>query len=190
MSRLATTTRLAALFGLSLAAGVSAYLWIARSPRPRSESLPRAAPPPAAWTPALAVGRPLSGVGAADIRPHSTATVPDAAAANVGPAEHDALSRRATRQLLERALEGKPMGRELLPRDYDQLTDTVLRLRSALRAIRHGSDAAADPAALDEQRHVVVSALDEIARITGVPPSDLGEVLASDADATSQPDTR
>jgi hypothetical protein len=39
---------------------------------------------------------------------------------------------------------------------------------------------------LDEQRQVMLSALAEMERITGVPPSNLGEVLASDDDLTSE----
>jgi hypothetical protein len=39
---------------------------------------------------------------------------------------------------------------------------------------------------VDKQRAIVASALEEMERITGVPPASLGDVLASDDDGTAQ----
>jgi hypothetical protein len=83
---------------------------------------------------------------------------------------------------VERAFKGKLADRELTPRDYDRLTAAVMRLQSASRSLRRGDESQARPAVLDKQRQAVRSALDEIETITGVPPSQLGDVFASDED--------
>jgi len=86
------------------------------------------------------------------------------------------------RALVERAFKGKLADRELTPHDYDRLTVAVMRLQSASRSLRRGDESRVSPAVLDKQRQAVRAALDEIETITGVPPSQLGDVLASDED--------
>jgi hypothetical protein len=99
------------------------------------------------------------------------------------PPARDPLSRKDVRALVERVFKGKLADRELAPRDYDRLVDAVMRLRSALRVVRRGGESPADGAALDRHREAVRSALTEIEAITGVPPSELGNVLESDDDS-------
>jgi len=98
------------------------------------------------------------------------------------PPAHDRLSRKSVRALVERAFKGKLADRELTPRDYDRLTAAVMRLQSASRSLRRGDESRVSPAVLDRRRRAVRSALDDIETITGVPPSQLGDVLASDED--------
>ncbi len=204
--RLAATARLAAIFGLALAAGVAGYFWLGRSARVRSEtgsgaparptaSVARQATPPytnaqaAALAPSPGLAKSPSTARAEPVAPHSTAA--DAAAAHIDRAdEGDRLSRKTARGLLERTFKGKLTDRELQDRDYDRLTDAVLRLRSALRILRHGNGTAANTAVLDRQRQIMLSALAEIERITGVPPSSLGEVLTSDDESDLRTERR
>jgi hypothetical protein len=91
------------------------------------------------------------------------------------------------RALVERVFKGKLPDRELTPRDYDRLVDAVMRLRSALRSLRRGDELPASAAVLDEHRQAVRLALGDIEVITGVPPSQLGDVLVSDDDLTAMP---
>jgi hypothetical protein len=87
------------------------------------------------------------------------------------------LSRREVRTIVERVLRGRLPDRELGTDDYDHLTDAVLRLRGAARALRTAQ--AGSGAALDAQRRAL-RALDDIERITGVPTADLGNVISAE----------
>ena len=57
-----------------------------------------------------------------------------------------------------------------------------MRLQSASRSLRRGDESRVSPAVLDRRRQAVRSALDDIETITGVPPSQIGDVLAYDED--------
>ena len=178
MRRVATNGRAAALVGVSLAAAIAGYWWIARSTQVASRATAPQVTAESQVTPHDGAQHGPSpapaAAGSGAVRPRPPANDGTAAAGARGP------SRKETRALLQRTLAGKLPARELQPRDYDRLTDAVLRLRAALGVLRAGENADANPATLDEQRQVVASALDEIERITGVPPSNFGEILSAD----------
>jgi hypothetical protein len=136
--------------------------------------------------PSPASARPVSAA-----TPQSVAREPNAADGATAqpdvPPARDRLSRKNVRALVERVFKGKLADRELTPRDYDRLVDAVMRLRSALRSLHRDDGSPASAAVLDEQRQAVRSALGDIEVITGVPPSQLGDVLASDDDLTATP---
>jgi hypothetical protein len=197
--RLPAPLRFTAIFALSIAAGVAAYLGLGRHTEPRSAAAPRAtappltrdandaAPPVARLEPSPASARPASAV-----TPQSVAREPNAADVATAqpdvPPARDRLSRKTVRALVERVFKGKLADRELTPRDYDRLVDAVMRLRSALRSLRRDDESpAASAAVLDEHRQAVRSALGDIEVITGVPPSQLGDVLVSEDDLTATP---
>jgi len=196
MRRLTTTVRFTVIVALSLAAAVAAYLGLGRHREPRSAAVPAApaprvtsdaqgvAPPLARLAPSPAPAIPPSVAGpqpvARDPNASHVATVPP----DLPPAR-DRLSRKDVRGLVERVFKGKLADRELTPRDYDRLVDAVMRLRSALRIVRRADESRAGGAALDKQRAAARSALTEIEGITGVPPSELGNVLVSDDDSTA-----
>jgi hypothetical protein len=187
--RLPTTVRFTAIVALSLAAAVAAYVEFGRHTEPRSVAVPAApaqgaAPPLARVAPSPAPANPPSVA-----RPQPVAREPNASHVATVPPDlppaRDRLSRKDVRGLVERVFKGKLADRELAPRDYDRLVDAVMRLRSALRIVRRDDASPAGAAALDKQRAAVRSALTEIEAITGVPPSELGNVLASDDDPTA-----
>jgi hypothetical protein len=68
-----------------------------------------------------------------------------------------------------------------------RLTDMVVRLRSATQALRAGAGSGADPATLREQRAAMLEALDDLAKATGIPPSDLGVDFGTTDDGSSGP---
>jgi len=91
----------------------------------------------------------------------------------------DAPSRREVRGLIARVLDGRLPDRQLTARDYDRLTDAVLRLRAANRTTRDAGETS-DAATLNAQQQAALSALTDIETITGIPPSELGELFAAD----------
>jgi hypothetical protein len=87
------------------------------------------------------------------------------------------------RRVVERALAGK-LTREFTSDDYDRLAAAVVRLRAAVAVLRRGGDDAASGAGA---RDDVRAALAEIEAITGVAPSELGDVFAPNDAAGSGP---
>lgn len=193
MRHLPAPLRFTVIFCLSIAAAVAAYLGLGGNTQPRGAAPSRAIAPPltsdvndAAPPVAHPEPSPASVGPASAATPQSVAREPEhadfvTAQPHVPPA-NDRLSRKSVRALVERAFKGKLADRELTPRDYDRLTAAVMRLQSASRSLRRGDESQARPAVLDKQRQAVRSALDEIETITGVPPSQLGDVFASDED--------
>src|SRR6185369_3440283 len=96
------------------------------------------------------------------------------------------LPRAAVRKLVERVLADKIPGRTLQPRDYDRLTDAVIRMRTAMRALRDAGRE--DPAVVEAQREALASALAEIERTTGVAAVQLGELVTADETAPDAAD--
>lgn len=199
MRRLPAPLRFTVIFTLSIAAAIAAYLGFGRNTQPRGAAPSRAIAPPltsdankAAPPVAQLEPSPASAGPASAATPQSVAREPDAAdfvtAQPHVPPAHDRISRKSVRALVERVFKGKLADRELTPRDYDRLTVAVMRLQSASRSLRRGDESRASPAVLDERRQAVRSALDDIETITGVPPSQLGELLASDEDQHATPD--
>ena len=86
------------------------------------------------------------------------------------------MSHREARQLVERVVETR-LERKLTADDYDRLADLVIELRSTARALQSGDGA--DAGELDRQRDRLQRTLDDIATITGLPPSALSGALTS-----------
>ncbi len=186
------------IVAVAAAVAIAAYVTLGRRPVVRGGATPGAITPPSSGAPAAAP-RPTT-VSDAVVAPPPAAVVATPAAADtrgadasadVAPPRHerategddDRLSRRELRTVVERAFKGKLHGRELTPQEYDRLTDAVLRLRTAVSRMRR---AAASPSATTEleERDRVAAAMREIESITGVPPSDLGDVLTPGDDGT------
>jgi hypothetical protein len=187
--QLAAIAPLTAIFGLSLAVGVAAYLWLGRAPEERS-----APTRIATTTTPQPPHRPATAAAASPFASRPS-TLPQASGGSRPGAASDAtsghrsrsrnrLSHKEARQLVKRVFAGKLPDRELQDDEYDRLAGAVLRLRSALRQMRRANERGADDAATARYRAIVASAFAEIERITGVPPQGLGEVLTSDGDRT------
>lgn len=181
---------LTAIFAAAAVAGFAAYRALGTRPTPVADAARRVTAPAATSAPddaRLAARAAPSSVPilppAARRPPAARETqAPDVAAAirrETGPAS-ERVSRKDVRAFVERTFKGKLPDRELTPSDYDRLTDVVMRLRSMVRAVRRDAGSAAGAGALDERSRVVAAALAEIQTITGVPPSDLGNLLAAD----------
>lgn len=140
-----------------------------------------ASPPPAGWR--VRAAAPIAPSAAEPVAREPNAADVATTQPHVPP-ERDQLSRNNLRGLVERVFKGKLADRELAPYDYERLVDAVMRLRSALGILRRAEKSQASAAALDEQRQAVLSALANIGEITGVWPSELGNVLAPDDDLT------
>jgi hypothetical protein len=175
--------RLVTVFGLALLAGVGVVtVYLGGAPRHDADrktasGVPMAvrATEPRVAGAARAVPRQL-----APAAPARAFTAGDHAAARVDrPPARARRARRDTHAMVRGVLDGKLDDRELTPADYDRLTDVVLRLRTAARILRSADDSAAGDAARVEQRQVLAAALAEVEAITGVPPSELGNLLVT-----------
>ena len=81
-------------------------------------------------------------------------------------------------------LKGKLEDRELSAQDYDNLTDAIFQVRAAQRVISslELSDKTSD--LLLREREKLMAAISEMVAITGIPTSQLGNVLtAEEADS-------
>ena len=148
-----------------------------RRASPATPARQAAAPTPAVVPTRAAASAPQVPPPPADANPQARPAAP--------PAE-DASSRREVRALIARVFDGKLPDRQLTARDYDRLTDAVLRLRAANRAAQSGGESS-DAATLNAQHQAALSALTDIETITGIPPSELGELLAADESAAGAP---
>lgn len=104
------------------------------------------------------------------------------AAATVAPFEipkpSDAgMSKRDARRLAEQVVKQR-LNRDLPPADYERLTDAILQLRTAARAMRGTEEASAEQA---RQRLAMQQALTEIQTITGLSIADLAGSFDDDA---------
>jgi hypothetical protein len=92
-------------------------------------------------------------------------------------AAKEPLDRDNIRELLEQAFDGR-LERELSASDYERLADAFLRVRAAERIIRRVDESAASAELLAAQREVLQNALVEVEHITGMTPSELGEIIS------------
>jgi hypothetical protein len=183
-----TTGRWTAVAAVAMAAAAFAYLLLDRHAQPTRAPSPARAPDAAhevapssptggfARAPAASSPQPLT--NEADDR-DATATSHRAAP----PRER--MSRKDLRGFVERMLKGKLADRELTSDDYDRLIDDMMEIRSATRAIRRAEESANGAAATADAREKIVAALADIETVTGVPPSELGTLLAPDDDSAA-----
>jgi hypothetical protein len=177
------------MIGMSVAILVALVAFI--GPGCRSEEANAPVRRASAATPARNAAAPTPAVAAPRAAASAPQVAPPPADANAparpapSPAE-DAPSRREVRALIARVLADKLPDRQLTARDYDRLTDAVLRLRAANRAAQSGGEPT-DAATLNTQHQAALAALTDIETITGVPPSELGELLAGDDSAAGAP---
>jgi hypothetical protein len=184
MKGLAASVRLVAVFGLALLAGVG-VVTVYRGGAPRTDGGPEAASgvPMAVRATARrateeARAMPREPAAAAPVRAFTAGDTRGAAPRDRPPAR-ERRERRDTHALVRDVLDGKLDDRELTPDDYDRLTDVVLRVRNAARILRSADASPVGDAARVEQRQVLVAALAEVEAITGVPPSELGNLLVT-----------
>ena len=185
-----------AIVAVAIVAAFVVYLTLGRATPQRSAAPARVAPSAAMTVSRREASAPIAGAppesAPAPRRPlgpppAGDASAPDAAASQrSAPAATERMSRKDVRVLLERAFKGKLPDRELTNADYDRLVDDVMRLRSALRAMRH-AEQSPNGAAATAERETVVAAMADVEAVTGVPPSELGTVLGADDDAAAAP---
>jgi hypothetical protein len=140
----------------------------------------RASPPPRAPEPVAAASprqRAVVPVVQSSSRPPAAAPreIDDPVVAQPAPPPRQ-MSHREARQLVEHVVETR-LERKLTANDYDRLADLVIELRTTSRALRQADGA--DTAELNQERDRLQRTLDEIATITGLPPSELGGAFAS-----------
>ena len=183
-----TTSRWTAVAAVAMAAAVIAYLMLDRRAQPTRALSPARAPdtphdvarssPAVGFARAPAASSPQPLTNEADDR-DATAT------SRRAPPPRERMSRKDLRGFVERMLKGKLADRELTSDDYDRLVDDMMQLRSATRAIRRAEGSANGAAATANARDTIVAALADIETVTGVPPSELGTLLASDDDSAA-----
>lgn len=83
------------------------------------------------------------------------------------------VSRREARDLVGRLAKDR-LGRDLSADERERLADAVVRLRTAARALRATDDSPGGLAERRLQQDAMRNALDDVTRITGIPPSELG----------------
>ena len=186
-----TTSSWTAVAAVAMAAVVIAYLLLERRTQPTRALAPARAPdtphdvarssPAAGFARAPAASSPQPLTNEADDR-DATAT------SRRAPPPREQMSRKDLRGFVERTLKGKLADRELTSDDYDRLVDDMMQLRSATRTIRRAEGSANGAAATANARDTIVAALADIETVTGVPPSELGTVLAA-GDDTAGDDT-
>ena len=175
-----TTNQLTALFAVLIAFGIGAYVRFARRADVGPGAIPAAMASPSAEGGAVsAAARNAFPPAPALARPRSAVRAERSAADVATDSAVDALTHDELRRLVERRLEGKLADRELSPRDYDRIVGAVMRLRAAVGELRH-LEPARDGEGAEGLRRIVVAALAEIERITGVPPAELGDLLTDD----------
>jgi hypothetical protein len=89
------------------------------------------------------------------------------------------------RVLLEQVLAGK-LPRQLSTRDYDRLTNAVMRVRAAERVLRGVDESAANAELRAEHRAILSDATSEVEAITGVELSALKQIVEPGGGVTQE----
>lgn len=148
----------------------------AERPATGAAGVARPAAPPAV-APAAPAPAPANPPAPAAAAPEPTALeIAQANAARL--AAQEPLTHELIRGMLEKTLAGKLIDRELTASEYDRLADALLRIRASQRVLEGIPES--DPGAEVRALHVDVlqAAFAEIQDVTGIAPSDMGDVLA------------
>jgi hypothetical protein len=201
-----------AVFVIAVATGIGAGWWLspleAPSPRPGSEAAPAATGPAdqGSQSGGGPAGRPppqadiLSRLDALRSRaaPEERSTAGGIATARPADVESarriaeraaadETLERARVRELLEAHFAGRVPEAELAHVDYEAMTDAVMRIRAARRALGALEPSAASAEVLADARQDLTDALADFQLASGVAPSDLTE-LFDPADGLSHDD--
>jgi hypothetical protein len=203
---------LPAVFVIAVAAGIGAQWWLSRSDAPRAQRRIAAAP---AGTELVDRSSQPDGGPADRPSPHADVLgrldalrtragrrqrrveggIETAAPADIESARRiaeqaaadETLERAQIRDLLEEHFSAKLPESKLADVDYEAMTDAVMRIRAARRALGALEPSAASAEVLADARQDLTDALTDFERASGVAPSDLTE-LFDPADGLSHDD--